>query len=132
MAKAERAPTTPSARFLEELGSARYEPLLGKASGTVRIDLVDRGRTQRWLVTLEEGNVSVSHRNVSADCVVRADRKVFDALVRGETNAMAAFLRGDVKAEGDPELLLVLQRVFGAPAAGSSPSPARRSRRPTR
>jgi putative sterol carrier protein len=127
MAKAEPA-TTPSARFLEALGSGGYEPLLGDASGTVRIDLVDRGRTQRWFLTLEEGIVSVSRRNASADCVVRADRKVFDALVRGETNAMAAYLRGDLEAEGDPELLVVLQRVFRAPRAGSPPSAKGRNR----
>jgi hypothetical protein len=35
--------------------------------------------------------------------------------VTGETNALAAYLRGAVEVEGDPELLLRFQRIFPGP-----------------
>lgn len=120
-----KSSTTPSDRFFEELGRRGYEPLLGSARGTVRLDLVDDRRTERWFLTLDRGDVSVSHRNAAADCVVRVDRRLFDALVNGEANAMAAYLRGAIEADGNAELLLVLDRVLSAAA----PRSRRRRRR---
>ena len=43
---------------------------------------------------------------------MRADRKVFDAIVSGEMNALAATLRGAVVIEGDLGLLARFQRLF--------------------
>jgi putative sterol carrier protein len=102
--------------FFHELGRRGHEPLLEKANGTVRFDLVGDSRTERWLVTLDGGDVFVSRKNVAADCVVRAERTLFDAIVSGEVNAMAAYLRGELTLEGDPELLLLFQRVLPGPA----------------
>jgi predicted lipid carrier protein YhbT len=107
--------TDATAGFFDELGRRGHEPLLEKGRGTVRFDLADGGRTDRWLVTLEKGDVSVSRKNVAADCVVRADRALFDAMARGEANGMAAYLRGELVLEGDPELLVLIQRVLPSP-----------------
>ena len=115
--------TDSTAEFFHGLGGRGHEPLLGKATGTVRFDLVDGGRTVRWLVTLDKGDVSVSRKNVAADCVVRADRTLFDAMASGDVNALAAYLRGELTIEGDPELLVLIQRVLPEPAT-------RRGRRP--
>ena len=101
-----------TATFFEELGRRGHEPLLAKATGTVRFDLVDKGRTGRWKVAIKKGDLSVSRTNGQADCVVRADKSVFDGLVRGEVNAMAAVLRGTIGVEGDPELIVLFQRLF--------------------
>jgi putative sterol carrier protein len=49
--------------------------------------------------------------------VVTTDRPLFDAIVSGERNAMAAVLRGEITIKGDPELLVLFQRVFAGPAA---------------
>ena len=121
-----------NAEFFDELGRRGHEPLLENGRGTIRFDLADGSRTDRWLVTLNGGDVSVSRRNVAADCVVRADRAVFAAMARGETNAMAAYLRGEVVAEGDPELLVLMQRLFLAPKRQRSAGRARDKRRDKR
>jgi putative sterol carrier protein len=71
----------------------------------------------RWLITITKGDVALSHRNAKADCVVRADRALFDGIANGEANAMAAFLRGAIDVEGDRGLLLAFQRVFPGPAS---------------
>jgi hypothetical protein len=109
------AMTDATAEFFDVLGRRGHVPLLENARGTVRFDLAHGDRTVRWLVTLDEGDVSVSRKNVAADCVVRADRALFDAMARGEANGMAAYLRGELVAEGDAELLLLMQRLFPAP-----------------
>src|SRR6266571_3387069 len=116
--------TDSTAEFFEALGSRGHEPLLEKATGIVRFDLVDGKRTERWLVMLDRGDVSVSRKNAAADCIVRADRTLFDAMARGDVNGMAAYLRGELTLDGDPELLVLIQRVLPGP-------PNRRSRRPS-
>jgi putative sterol carrier protein len=98
--------------FFEGLGARGHEPLLERASGTIRIELTNAKRAV-WLVTIEKGDVTVARRNARADCVVRAPEKLFDGVVKGRENAMAAVLRGEVAVEGDPELLVLFQRLFG-------------------
>ncbi len=108
--------TDATAEFFQRLAGRGHEPLLEKVKGTIRFDLVDRARTERWLVTLDKGNVSVSRKNVAADCIVRAERTLFDAMVSGDANGMAAYLRGGFTFAGDPEFLVLFQRVLPAPA----------------
>ena len=107
----------PGVSFLPALSRGGTHPLLTKARGTLRFDLKDGERTRHWLVELDRGDVSVSRRRGSADCVVRTDAAVFDGLVTGEVNALAAFLRGELTLEGDPEFLVLFQRVLPAPPA---------------
>jgi putative sterol carrier protein len=111
----------PTAEFFRGLGHGEHQPLLAKTHGTVRFDLAEGGRTEAWLVTLDRGDVSVVRKKAAADCVVRAERTIFDGIVRGEVNAMAAFLRGELTIEGDPELLVRIQRVLPGPAAQRAP-----------
>jgi len=63
--------------FFEDLGSRGYDPLLRSVSATVRFDLVSGKTTERWLLTIQKGNLSVSHRNVRADAVIRLSRALF-------------------------------------------------------
>jgi len=102
--------------FFEELGRAEHEPLLAKVTGRVRFDLVEAGRPDRWLVAVDKGHSTVVHKGGPADCMVRADRALFERLCRGEANAMAAVLRGALVCSGDVELLLAIQRIFPGPA----------------
>jgi putative sterol carrier protein len=97
--------------FFDELAQRGYEPLLAKASGTARFD-IRNGKSERWLVTVDKGRVSVSRRNARADTVVRSDRRTFDRLASGRENVLAAVLRGQVAIEGDSRLLVRLQRLF--------------------
>jgi putative sterol carrier protein len=106
----------PTEEFFAELDSRGNEPMLRKATGTLRFDLVDGTKESHWSVAVKKGDVSVSQANAEADCVVTTDRPLFNAIVRGERNAMAAILRGEIRIEGDPELLVLFQRVFAGPA----------------
>lgn len=103
-----------TATFFEDLGRREREPLLEKAEGTIRFDLATDGRVEHWLVRLDGGAVAVSRRRASADCVVHAEKALFDALARGDANAMTALLRGELTFDGDPELLARFQRVLPA------------------
>jgi putative sterol carrier protein len=101
--------------FFHELGARGHEPLLEKATGTIRFELTNGKRRARWLVTVKKGDVTVSHANARADCVVRTDHELSNQIVTGEVNAMAAMLRGAITVEGKPELLVLFQRLFPGP-----------------
>jgi hypothetical protein len=44
------------------------------------------------------------------------ERPLFNKLARGDTNAMAAVLRGEIGIKGDPELLVLFQQMFPGPS----------------
>jgi putative sterol carrier protein len=111
---------SPSEEFLADLGRRRHEPLLRTAAGTIRIDLDQPRRADRWFVTIERGELTVSRRSRAADCRLRADADLFDKIAAGEANALAALLRGAVVAEGDLELLMLFQRLFPGPPAAAT------------
>jgi putative sterol carrier protein len=106
----------PTEEFFAELDSRGHEPMLRKATGSLRFDLVDGTNESHWSVAVKKGDVSVSQTNAEAECVVTTDRPLFNAIVRGERNAMAAILRGEIGVDGDRELLVLFQRVFAGPA----------------
>ena len=115
--------TDPTAEFFQELGKRGNEPLLRRTTGTVRFDLTNRKRTERWLVDITRGDLAVSRRNLRADCIVSADKALFDDIVTGKTHSVAAALREELRLEGDVRLVVALQRLF--------PGPPRRRRRAT-
>jgi putative sterol carrier protein len=102
--------------FFDDLARRGHEPLLEKAKGSLRVELTNGKKTDQWLVHFDRGDISVSRRNVKADCVFRTDSKLFGQIVHGKSNAITAVLRGAASAEGDLELLFLLQRIFPAPA----------------
>jgi putative sterol carrier protein len=110
-----------TAEFFDRL-DGRHEPLLGKAKGTVRIELADGAKTERWLVALDQGDVTVSHKNTSADCTLRTDKRSFDRMATGRMNATAAVLRGGLTVDGDWRLIVLLQRVFPGPPGQRGPA----------
>ena len=121
----------PIAKFFDELGGRGHEPLLGKATGSARFDVVDGKRTERWLLTHRQGR----HRRVASERsrrrVVRADRASFDRIVGGKMNLMAAVLRGEVAVQGDPRAARAPPAALpetSAPATQAGPR-ARRGRR---
>jgi putative sterol carrier protein len=97
------------------LGEAGHVPLLKQASGTMLFELLGGQRIERWRVIVERGQVSVARGNGPADCVLRADRKLFARMAAGRVNAFAAVLRGEVTVEGDPRLLVLFQRLLPGP-----------------
>jgi putative sterol carrier protein len=102
----------PTARFFADLAAHEHEPLLRKASGSTRFDIVDGSKTRRWVVSVHGGDIAVSSKGTDVDCVVRAQKAVFDKVASGRLNAVAAVLRGDLEVEGDWRLLVRMQRLF--------------------
>jgi putative sterol carrier protein len=101
--------------FFQELDARGHEPLLENMTATLRFDLTDGKRAARWVVEIEKGDLTVSHKNVKADCVVRADKTLFEGVAKGEVNAFAAALRGTMGVEGNTDVLVRFQRLFPAP-----------------
>jgi|SRR5687767_8686720 putative sterol carrier protein len=108
--------TDATTRFFEVLSQRRHEPLLARVTGTARFDVTDNGDIDHWLIRISKGDIEVTQAAEPADCVVRTNRDQLNELVTGRTNAMAELLRGALMLEGDPELLALLQRLFGGPS----------------
>ena len=107
-----------TAVFFDGLGSRGLEPLLRKATVSARFELVDGKRTEHWLLVVDKGDIQVSRGDAAADSVLRAGKASFERVVAGELNLMAAVLRGEVAVEGEPRLLVLLQRLFPRPQGG--------------
>jgi len=107
--------TDTAGELFERLGEAGHMPLMKQTSGTMLFELLGGRRIERWRVIVKRGQVSVARGNGPADCVLRADRKLFTRMVAGRVNAFAAVLRGEVTVEGDPRLLVLFQRLLPGP-----------------
>jgi hypothetical protein len=128
-----KRPSAPDAiaEFMDGLATRGYEPALAKATGAVRFDVVDGGRTERWILTLNRGTLDVSRGDGAADLVVRLDRPLFERIVRGRANAFAAVLRGEATIEGgeSSDLLVQIQRLLPRPRGSGTGVPAGYARR---
>jgi putative sterol carrier protein len=112
----------PTAEFFVALAEHGHDAVPEKATGTLRFEIVEGGRTRRWYVTVERGDVDVSQKNAPADATVRAPKDLFDGIAAGKVNPMAAILRGSMVVEGDSVLLVLFQRLFpGPPSAARKP-----------
>jgi putative sterol carrier protein len=103
--------------FFTRLAERGHEPLLATTTGTLRFDLVSGRSVEHWFVSVKKGDVAVSKKESRADAIVRLDRTLFDRMVTGRENAMAATLRGVIVAEGDLGLVIMFQRLFPGPPA---------------
>ena len=98
--------------------------MLRSVSAAVRFDLVSRKATERWLLTIQKGDLSVSHRNVRADAVIRLSRDLFERVASGETTLLPAMLRGEVVLEGDYRLMIMIRRLLRTRLAARRPEAA--------
>jgi putative sterol carrier protein len=117
MARIGTARNDPTDVFFADLASRRHEPLLHAASGTLRFDLTEGAAVGHVLVTVKRGDVHVSRMATRADTVLRAERWLFNGMVEGRVNAIAAFLRGDLAVDGDLALMTWFVRLFAGPTA---------------
>jgi putative sterol carrier protein len=109
--------------FLAALASAEHDSSLGRADGTLRIELERAGKTERWFLDVRQGKVTVSRKRVPYDGTIRTSGALFDRMVRGEANAMTALLRGEIQVDGNAELLVLVQRLFPSPPATDEKAP---------
>ena len=117
--------TDATTEFFDGLSQRGHEPLLRKSRGTVRFDIAAGDEIESRYITIDRGTISVSKKRSPADGVFRVDRALFDRIASGEVNPVAAVLRGDVRAEGDWRLLMLVQRLF--PSAPGARGPRRRA-----
>jgi len=115
--------TDPTTEFFERLSKRGYEPMVREATATVRFEITQGKKTDRWCLVMDKGNLEVTTDCPDADCVIIVQRNVFNGIASGEVNAMSAFLRGELTGTGNPDLIVLVQRLFPGP-------PQTRERRP--
>jgi putative sterol carrier protein len=117
--------------FFESLGKAGPEPLLGNSSGSIQFELGKGKGVEHWHVAVKKGDLAVSNQKSDASATLRCDKALFDGIVAGKMNAMAAVLRGALLPEGDLALIMAFARLFPGPATSRSGVPTASSSRRT-
>jgi hypothetical protein len=84
-------------------------------SATLRFDVTDGARVERWRLTVSGGDVNVTRDGGPADAILRGDRPHFEAIVTGRLNAQAAMLRGLLVCEGSMAACIMFQRCLPGP-----------------
>ncbi len=103
--------------FFDELGGRGHDPTLRGRTATIRFEIRRDTGTDSWSVVIDRGDISAApDGDDTADCVIRLDGDLFDDIARGEANALAAMLRGELAADGDPDLMVAARRLLAAPA----------------
>jgi alkyl sulfatase BDS1-like metallo-beta-lactamase superfamily hydrolase len=102
-------------RFFGELAEAGHLATFERQSASLRFDIIDGDHIERWHVTVQDGDVSVTRENKPADGTVRMERQHFAAMVTGQLNAMAAILRGLLTLEGNMAAAMTFQRCLPGP-----------------
>ena len=65
-----------------------------------------------WMVTVEDGAVSVREGEGEADCTISASEENFQKILNGEQNPTAAYMSGKLKIKGDMGAAMKLQKLF--------------------
>ncbi|MCA9935940.1 MAG: SCP2 sterol-binding domain-containing protein [Ardenticatenaceae bacterium] len=67
-----------------------------------------------WYVTIADGSIEVDEGKVdSPKAAIIMDANDFVAMSSGELNAMAAFMSGKIKVEGDLSTVMQMQSLLG-------------------
>jgi SCP-2 sterol transfer family len=105
----------PVGQFFRMLAAPGHLTTFEGESAKLRFDVADGKRVDRWYLTVDDGDVTVTRRNSPAAVVVRIERPDFEAMVTGRRNAQAALLRGLMTVEGDIAALMMFQRCLPGP-----------------
>jgi hypothetical protein len=105
----------PISQFFAGLAQPGHLATLESERATLRFDVRDGSNTQRWHITIHDGDVAVTRQNVPADAVVAIDRSHLQAIVGGRLNATAALLRGLLTCDGNVAVLMMFQRCVPGP-----------------
>jgi hypothetical protein len=116
-------------RFFTDLASRGEHRLPETYNGTIRFDLADGETTDHWSVSIDHGNVTVSRSMDRADCVVHANRTLFDRLADGQETWAPMLFRGAYTVEGEVRLLTMFRRLLPGPPGAHHPRDFARSRR---
>ncbi|MET8363343.1 SCP2 sterol-binding domain-containing protein [Micromonospora sp. NPDC005194] len=113
--------TEATERFFESLPTRAPAVLGGLARGTLQIDLGTDHRTEHWLVRMRPGAVQASRERGPADAIWFSSSALFDRLITGEAQALAAVLRNESTFSGDVVLFLAFRRFFPNPPGTRDP-----------
>jgi putative sterol carrier protein len=83
-----------------------------KASGLTAKYLFDVAGAGKWVVDVENGNVSVREGEEDAPTTIEASEETFMKIVNGEQNPTSAFMTGKLKVHGDMGQAMKLQQLF--------------------
>ena len=110
-----------AASFFGELGRRGHERLLKEATGTIRFDLEHDHEVDSWFLAITQGDLRVSREPREAQCVMRGSTALFDRLVTGQTHIYSAWVRNELRVEGDVRLARLFQRVLPGPPSAHHP-----------
>ncbi|HEY8103097.1 MAG TPA: SCP2 sterol-binding domain-containing protein [Gaiellaceae bacterium] len=65
-----------------------------------------------WLVSVADGNVSVSEGTGEADTTISTSEETMLAVIKGEQNPTTAYMTGKLKIKGDMGAAMKLQKLF--------------------
>jgi putative sterol carrier protein len=85
-----------------------------KTAGMNNSYLFDIDGAGQWLVTVDDGKVSVAEGGGGgdADATISASEEVFQKIVAGEQNPTSAYMTGKLKIKGDMGAAMKLQKLF--------------------
>jgi putative sterol carrier protein len=83
-----------------------------KTAGMNNSYLFDIEGAGQWLVSVNDGAVSVTEGGGDADTTISTSEDTMMAVVRGEQNPTAAYMSGKLKIKGDMGAAMKLQKLF--------------------
>lgn len=99
-------------RFFESLPARAPAVLHGAVTGTIQIDLSRGNQTTHWLVRMAPGEIEVNLGRGPADAIWYNSEDLFERLVTGHAQAIAAVLRNESTFSGNVMLFLSFRRFF--------------------
>jgi putative sterol carrier protein len=95
--------------FFDSL-ETRAEP--SKLAGMNNSYLFDIEGEGQWLVSVQDGKLSVAEGSGDADATISTSAETFEKIVAGEQNATTAYMTGKLKIKGDMGAAMKLQKIF--------------------
>ena len=95
--------------FFESLPARADASKIAGVDNTYLFDIEGAGM---WLVTVEDGTISVREGDGDADCTISATEDNFQRILSGEQNATSAYMMGKLKIKGDMGAAMKLQKLF--------------------
>ena len=83
-----------------------------KTAGMNNSYLFDIEGAGQWVVSVQDGSVSVSEGTGEADTTITTSEESFLAISRGELNPTSAYMTGKLKIKGDMGAAMKLQKLF--------------------
>jgi predicted lipid carrier protein YhbT len=91
------------------LAARGYEPSMQKITSAYEFRVREVGN---WCLTVSSGSLAVTEQPVDCENRLEFDAADFLDVAEGRQNLFATFLRGALKASGDPVLVLSLRRLM--------------------